>query len=134
MRQSSQALREAAEDAGLLDGDLLALDAFVGARTRYEAGEIDAGEAARAMRDLRPRWFERDWRKMGDKEFRDRSERLLEGARRRAVGPERPSYSDLDAAKLTPEQSEALDRVMRGGGDSIDRSVLEAARARQGGA
>jgi len=132
-KQIEHALRQAAHEQMALDSDVVLMAPFADLVAQVEAQKLSAHEAVRAMRERKPVLFkERDWSKVAQDPdaFDERERQFREGLRRTPrVGPN--EWRFLDAARLSAEELEALERSVNGKTSSYDRALLTRALGRQ---
>lgn len=133
------ALLEEAERVGVIDPDILqAFPEELKTAKLGADGKPDVASIVGAIRKIKTRspalFKEQDFAKMDDATFSEAEEKFREKLQRHARPAARNSdYRALDAALLTPEESNALRRFLGGARNSFDRSILNAALARQNG-
>jgi hypothetical protein len=134
-----EALLQEAERVGCIDGDVLRAypDELKGAKLGAD-GKPDVGTIVAAIRKIKARvpalFKEQDFAKMDDATFSEAEEKFREKLQRHARPPARNNdFRALDAALLSAEEAGALRRFLGGARNSFDRSILNAALARQNG-
>jgi hypothetical protein len=134
-----EALLQEAERVGIVDPDILAAypEELKGAKLDA-SGAPDVGTIVAAIRKIKARvpalFKEQDFQKMDDATYQAAETAFREKLSRHARPAARNNdFRALDAALLTPEESNALRRFLGGARSSYDRSVLSAALVRQTG-
>jgi hypothetical protein len=134
-----EALLEEAQRVGVVDPDILGAypGELKGARLDAD-GKPDVASIVAAIRKIKARvpalFKEQDFAKMDDATFSEAEEKFREKLQRHARPPARNNdFRALDAALLSAEEAGALRRFLGGARNSFDRSILNAALARQNG-
>lgn len=133
-----EALAVEAERVGIIDLDVLrAFPEEIKTAILGADGKPDVASIVGAIRKIKTRspalFKEQDFQKMDDATYKTAESAFLDKMRRRSnpSGARNSDYRSLDAALLTDEESQALRRFLSGTRSSYDRSILDAARARQ---
>jgi hypothetical protein len=134
-----EALAEEATRQGVIDTDILTAypEQLKGVKLGAD-GKPDFGTVYAAVKEIKhnhPALFrEQDFEKMDAAQYDDAETTFREKLRRQSRPAERNNnFSQLDAALLSSEESDALRRFLGGNRSSYDRSVLNTALRRQNG-
>jgi hypothetical protein len=127
--ETEQALRKAAERQGAIDPDIIKLALFEDLTEGIESPD-KAAEVVKAMAERKPLFFRERWdyRKMTPDQQAQTEQRLRATQR---PGVPANMFKSLDAGRLTESELNALTRYTGGQRNSLDKSTLQRALARQ---
>jgi hypothetical protein len=132
-----EALLEEAQRVGVVDPDILAAFPEEIATAKLDAsGAPDVGSVVGAIRKIKSRvpslFKTQDFQEMDEASYQTAEDAFRDKLRRRSQPAARSNdFKQLDAALLSDEEAGALRRHLGGSRNSFDRSLLNAALARQ---